>query len=52
MSVLKELDELEPFVWYTLDQNTQIMKVSGGWVIRSYITGTAVHQVYVPDTRK
>lgn len=44
--------ELPYTPWETLDEHTERLKVPGGWIVRSYLSGyqaKAVHQVYVPD---
>jgi hypothetical protein len=43
------------FKWHKLDSETDIMRVVGGWVLRTRILaawGVTVEQTLIPDTRE
>jgi hypothetical protein len=47
--------EHDAFTWLEIDSDTHIMRVVGGWILRSRFVstwGVSVTQTFMPDTRK
>ena len=35
--------------WEDIDDQTDRLKVLGGWIVRSWMSGRSVHQVFISD---
>jgi hypothetical protein len=38
-----------PREWEEIDEDTDRLKTPNGWIVRSYLSGSSIHQVIIND---